>query len=309
MGALVCVGLAALACDRAGQQPVPTSSAPPVVASVSGSAPSTASAPVVVSGATPCGAMGCLQFDSPEEAFRHVLKSNPSVLAIGEAHAQKGSESVPSAAKRFTDTFLPFLKGKASDLVLELMAPNPSCKQKTKAVAKKHETVTKQHAATNQSEYVQMGERARALGIVPDLLRPSCEDLSAIDGAGDTAIAVTLETIARLTTSHVGKLLGPKGRKPEEANKMIVTYGGVLHNDLQPDSVRAAWSFGPALSKSVNGRYIALDLFVPEFIEDTDVWRKLAWFDHYDKLKHGEKATLFQLDDQSFVLIFPLQED
>ena len=40
--------------------------------------------------------------------------------------------------------------------------------------------------------------------------------------------------------------------------------------------------------------------------QDTEVWRGLDWFKHYDKIKHGEKATLFQIDDKSFVLIFPL---
>ena len=237
-----------------------------------------------------------------------MLKEDPIILAIGEAHAQKGTEGVPSAAKRFTDSLLPFLRGKASDLVVELMAPNPSCKKKTKAVKKKHEVVTNQHAETNQSEYVKMGERAKTLGIIPDLLRPSCDDLAAIQKAGDDTIPLTLETIARLTTQQVGKLLSPQGRKPEEAEKMIVTYGGVLHNDLSPTEVRASWSFGPALAKRVHGKYVSLDLFVPEYIEDTELWRGLPWYKHYDKVKHGSKATLFQLEDRSYVLIFPLAQ-
>ena len=89
---------------------------------------------------------------------------------------------------------------------------------------------------------------------------------------------------------------------------MIVTYGGVLHNDLEPDEAKAAWAFGPALEKRVKGRYVALDLFVPEFIEDTEVWRALSWYAHYDKVKLGSKTTLFKLGDKSFVLIFPLSE-
>ncbi len=249
-----------------------------------------------------------MQFQTPEDAFRHVLNQKPAILAVGEAHAQKGKEGVPSATKRFTQTFLPFLQGKASDLVVELMAPNDTCRKKTKAVRKKHEVVTKRHAATNQSEYVKMGERARKLGIVPDLLRPSCEDLAAIQKAGDGAIPLTLETIARLTTKQVDELLQTGGRKADEADKLIVTYGGVLHNDPAPGKARAAWSFGPALKERAKGRYVALDLFVPEYIEDTELWRNQPWFGHYDKARLGPKTTLFRLDDESFVLIFPLSE-
>jgi hypothetical protein len=306
---VVSAGLTSLGCNRQNNDATETPAASTAVAS----APAASSAPAIAtarlpSGATPCGELGCLQFDSPEDAFRYVLQSKPAVLAVGEAHAQKGTEGIDSSAKRFTNTFLPFLNGKASDLVVELMAPNPSCKKKTAAVRKKHEVVTEQHAATNQNEYVQMGERAKKLGIVPDLLRPSCDDLSAISKAGDGAVATTLETIARLTTHQVDKLLAPDGRKPAEAGKMIVTYGGILHNDLKPSEVRAAWSFGPALSKKVEGRYVALDLFVPEYIEDTEVWRGLEWFAHYDRDKLGGKTTLFRLSDQSFALIFPRTE-
>ncbi len=305
---LAAVAILALgACDRPSAAP-PAPVAPPLVSSASTTAPppaSSAAEPHAPPGATACGSLHCLQFESPEDAFRHVLATNPVVLAVGESHVQKGKGTVPSSAKRFTDTFLPFLRGKASDLVLELMAPNPSCKKTTKEVKKKHEVVTDQQAPTAQNEYVQMGERARSLGLVPDLLRPSCEDLSAINEAGDDAVATTLSTIARLTTSQVQKILGPTGRKPEDAGKMVVTYGGVLHNDPAPAGARASWSYGPALAKVAKDRYVALDLFVPEFIENTEVWRSLPWFAHYDADRLGDKTTLFRLEDGSFVLIFP----
>jgi hypothetical protein len=206
---------------------------------------------------------------------------------------------------RFTDTFLPLLQGKASDLILELMAPNYACVATTKDVQKKHEPVTEQQAPTAQNEYVRMGERARNLRIIPDLLRPSCEDLQKINDAGEDAVVVTLSTIARLTTAQVTKLLDPKGRKADEYGKMIVTYGGVLHNDPAPSGHRADYSFGPALAKRVDGRYVALDIFVPEFIEDNDVWRTMPWFVHYDANRLSKKTTLFTLADGSFALIFP----
>lgn len=312
LAALTALSLAgSLSCDRANTAAPPATASPSGVPTPSATAESSASAaasaamPNLPPGATACGELGCLQFENPEDAFRHVLAKKPVVLAIGESHAQKGKEGIPSSAKRFTDTFLPFLQGKASDLVVELMAPNPTCKKTTKEVRKKHEPVTQQHTATAQNEYVLMGERARTLGIVPDLLRPSCKDLDAINKAGEDAIPTTLETIARLTTVQVQKLLAPAGRKPEEAGKMIVTYGGVLHNDPQPTEIRAPWSYGPAFAEKLEKGYVALDIFVPEFIEDTEVWRALPWFAHYDIERLGDKTTLFKLPDQTFVLVFP----
>jgi hypothetical protein len=280
------------------------SHAPSTVAQSHSAAPAP-SALDVPSGATACGDHGCLQFDTPQAAVGFVLASHPRVLALGEAHAQKGKESVPSSAKRFTDTILPLLQGKASDLVLELMMPNAQCKKQTEQVREKQKPVTSQQAETNQNEYVKMGERARALGVIPDLLRPSCEDLAAIEAAGQETIPTFLSTIARLTRVQVERLLDRSAKTPADAGKMIVTYGGVLHNDLTPSKEREPWSFGPQLSARVDKRYVELDMFVPEYIDNTDTWRKLEWYPHYDRDKLGRKTTLYRMQPGSFVLIFP----
>ncbi|MBI5532377.1 MAG: hypothetical protein HY898_06665 [Deltaproteobacteria bacterium] len=277
--------------------------------SASARAPASAAAPALPTpaGATACGDHGCIQFDSPEAALRYVLETKPLVLAIGEAHAQKGKEGVDSSAKRFTD-LLPMLKGSASDLVLELMMPNNQCKKKTEQVREKQKVVTSKQADTNQNEYVKMGERSRQVGIIPDLLRPACEDLDAIDKAGEDSIPVFLSTIARLTRVQVEKLLDRNGKTPADAGKMVVTYGGVLHNDLEPPKALSDWSFGPQLSERVGKRYVELDMFVPEFIENTDTWRKLEWFPHYDRDRMGSKTTMFRPRPGSFVLIFPMSK-
>ena len=94
-----------------------------------------------------------------------VLAEKPRVLAIGEAHAQKGS-GVDSSAKRFTLELLPALKGKASDLLVELMLPAKGCAKKVEAVREKQKVVTEKQAETDQNEYVTMGQEAKKLGIV-----------------------------------------------------------------------------------------------------------------------------------------------
>lgn len=274
--------------------------APPPIASasiaLSASPPPSAAPPAY------CTTLGCRLFDTPAEAFRAVLDTKPLVLAIGEAHAQKGAD-VPSSAKRFTTDLLPLLEGRSSDLLVELMAPPKGCKKTAEQVQTKQKEVTEKQADTNQNEYVVMGNEAKKRGVVPDLLRPTCADLDAVDKAGEGAIAASLATIARLTKAKVGELLDRNEKAGAE--KIVATYGGAMHNDREPPPERAAWSFGPDLSARAKGRYVEIDLFVPEFIQDTDAWKKLEWYPHFDRTKHPYKATLYNPRPGSYVLIFP----
>jgi hypothetical protein len=288
--------------------PAPSTSAPPAASSGAiaiASAIASASAPPVASAApaADCVAPGCRIFDTPADAFRAILETKPLVIAVGEAHAQKGTEAIPSSAKRFTGELLPLLEGRASDLLVELMAPPAGCKKTTEVVAQKQKVVTEKQTETAQSEYVVMGNEAKKRGVVPDLLRPSCADLDAIDKAGDDAIGTSLATIARLTKTKVNELL--TRNEKSSPDRLVATYGGAMHNDLTPPPERALWSFGPDLSARVKGRYVEVDLFVPEFILETESWKKLEWYPHFDRTRHPDKTTLFNPRPGSYVLIFP----
>jgi hypothetical protein len=247
--------------------------------------------------------MGCTQFDTPQAAFEAAIAGAPLVVAIGEAHAQKGAH-VPSSARRFKETLLPVLKGRASDLLVELMNPPSGCLAQAAAVKQQQEVVTSHQAATDQNEYVAMGEAARAAGIVPDLLRPTCADMDSIRDAGDDAIDVSLATIARLTGNKVIELVDRDQRSDADAGKMVVTYGGSIHHDRLPSKDRESWAFGPRVDARVAGRYVELDLYVPEFIDESDSWRKMPWYPHYDKARLGRKTTVFRPRERAFVLIF-----
>ncbi|EYF01600.1 hypothetical protein [Chondromyces apiculatus] len=295
--------------------PVPVAAAPEASASqasgavaTAGAAPSAAptSAAAVAPAATPgpasCGALGCLLFDTPVQAFSRVLESSPRVLAVGESHAQQGNEGVASATKRFTESFLPLLSGKASDLIVELWAVDPSCnKQKVAKVQEEQKAVTQSQAQGNQSEFVTLGHEAKRLGVVPDILRPSCAEYDAILKAGQGSIDQMLEMIARLTAAKAKALLA----RESMAGKMVVAYGGALHNDLAPGPGRERWSFGPELQAHTGGKYVELDIIVREFIKDTDSWKALPWYAHFKRDENPDKAILFNPAPGSYVLIFP----
>lgn len=245
-----------------------------------------------------CGALACRHFDTPEAAFARVLRSDPRVLAIGESHAPRGMESVESATARFSRLLLPKLKGRTRSLIVELMLPDPNCKTEAETVRKEQRVVTEAQSKESQNEFVAMGHLARALGIVPYPLRPNCDELAEITNAGDDMVVHMLETIATLSARAAKDLLA-------RGEQMVVLYGGALHNDLEPPPEHLSWSFGPELSAATGGRYVSLDLIVPEFIRDTEVWRALPWYSHFDPGARPDETTLLELGPDSFVLVFP----
>lgn len=264
--------------------------------------------PPLPPGATPCEDAGagptCLRFASVEDAFRWVLAFDPTVLAIGEAHAQKGTEALASSTKRFTDKLLPIVSPRASDLVVELWAPDPRCQKEVKAVASAQKPVTSAQAAPTQNEYVTLGTRAKERGVTPWLLRPTCDDFSTLADAGADAVPAMLSLVKRLTAEKVRQLLERQARA--EAPKMVLAYGGAMHNDLAPADDMKDYSFGPELELATGDRYVELDLIVPEFVKDTPSWERLPWVAAF-RAGGGpnERATLYRTGSRSFVLLFP----
>jgi hypothetical protein len=250
------------------------------------------------------GALVCAQYASARDAFADVLALDPVALGVGEAHAPKGA-TVPSAAKRFTTDLLPSLAGRASDLLVELMIPPNGCARAAAEAKRAQEPITTRQAETDQNEYVAMGDRARALGIVPDMLRPTCEDMDRVRDAGEDVVGTSLELIARLTGEQGRKLLRRDLESDADRGKIVVIYGGLLHNDLAPPPERAQWSYAVALDAELHGRFVALDLVVPEFVTADASWQSLPWYASYDRPAMGSMATLFRTGERSFVLIFP----
>jgi hypothetical protein len=242
--------------------------------------------------------MRCRVFDSPADALEEVLKTQPRLLAIGETHAQKGSEGVRSATSRFTEQLLPKLQGRSSDLILELWVADGRCGKKETKVAEKQKPVAEKQVDTNQNEFVTLRHRSKELGITPHVLRPSCEQYDRILAAGPDGIEQMLTMITQLTAAMAKQML-------DKSDKMLVAYGGAMHNDLAPRPGRESWSFGPELDAHTNGKTVELDLIVREYVKDTDAWKALPWYPHFDREKLKDKTLLYSPSPRSYVLIFP----
>ncbi len=250
------------------------------------------------------GTDGCLLFDSPRGAFAHVLEANPRIIGIGEFHAKKGYETLVSATRHFTQELLPMLQGRASDLVVEFWIPPVNCGHSEKEVRQKQEPVTQQQAEKAPNEFVGLAQEAKRLGITPQPLRIECEDYVRIMLAGEESVRRMLELNAQL--------LGAGARRRYERNqadgsdKMIVTYGGAMHNDIAPDhSCGEPCSFGEKLNVATGGRYIELDLVIPEYVTDEEFWKARTWYSRFHK--QGDSQTmLLHPRPNSYVLFFPV---
>jgi hypothetical protein len=292
------------ACGSQSRTPIPAQAPAthPLPAPVTASARPTPTEPAK---ATPraCGALDCLAFSTPQHAFEYVLQQQPRVLAIGEAHAQEGTTGIRSSTRRFAEQLLPLLSGKSKHIVIELLLAN--CQAKTvERAAQTQAPVTEHQAKSNQNEFLTLGKYAQRLGIEPQALAPDCAEYDGVAAAGEDGVARLLTLVARQTQSSVEGLLS----KPDASNELILTYGGALHNDLSPRPGQESWSFGPQLALATHGRYVELDLIVPEFVKDTEAWRAMPWFRAFDREQLTSETLLYQPAPSSFALIFPKTE-
>ena len=254
-----------------------------------------------------CGPLDCRLFPTPKAAFESILATKPAILAIGETHALAGTEAIESTTARFTKQLLPSLQGRASDLIVELVLPDPKCKKKTEAVRERQTTeVTKTQSKENQNEFVLLGYAAKDHGVVPHILKPTCEDFDKIVNAGPNGMLVMLSTITRLTEAMAKSYYDRNQVK--RPDHLIAAYGGAMHNDLYPRKGREQWSFGPALSEHTGRRYVEIDLIVREFIQDTPAWKSQPWYDAFDREKNPDQAVLLTPKPNSYVLVFPRSE-
>ncbi len=301
------LGIALFACNHRSQpapSPGPSAAAPSTAAPSAAPAPSAAASTAPATDGNSCGGLDCRLYDTPAEAFAAVLADKPLVLAVGETHAQRGSEGVESATKRFTEELLPTLKGRASDLVLELWLGNSRCQKQVKKVAKQQKVVTKHQAKGDQNEFITLGTVAKKLGIQPHALRPSCEEYDKILKAGPNDVEQMLDMIARLSGDDLTKLL-ELNKKKGNGDKMLIAYGGAMHNDLYPRKGLEQWSYGQRVAKAAGGRYAALDLIVPEFVKDTKAWQSLPWYPYFHRGQYPGKTRLYRPGKGSWVLVFP----
>lgn len=248
-------------------------------------------------------------YDSVPKALDAILQraekdagQKPRVVAFGEYHQLKGKTHIPSALKRFTTELWASVQPLSSDLVLETFIPEGNCGKEEKKVVKDVATTTKRPEAT-ESELVTLIKQAKAQGVQPHILQVSCKEYqSVLDEKGQVDYVKMLKLINDLLQKRISEVR--TRRKKASVDKVVMAYGGALHNDLYPMAELAEYTFGQALDHEFPGEYLEIDLYVPEYIAADKQVLSQPWYPAYKKMQKPGKVVVVRRGPASFVLLF-----
>jgi hypothetical protein len=251
-----------------------------------------------------CGEMWCELYATPKDAFASILaKTKPRIISVGEVHQTNTSTGVRSAISRFTKEMLPALTHKASDLIAETWVSSGDCGVEETEAVEEIEEVTQRPVET-EDEVVTLLKSARAINILPHILEVSCDEYRAmLDKEGELDSEKVLNLVTKLLAEKA-KFLHAKNES-RKSKRIVVIYGGAIHNDLHPEEDYASFSYGKELDAASEERYLAVDLFVPELIDTDEEWKKEAWYPHFAKHTSKTKTLVIQEDSSSFIVVFP----
>jgi hypothetical protein len=240
-------------------------------------------------------------FDAPVDALGPLLAQKPRVIAFGEYHQLRKTAGVRSSLRRFIDEMLPHLLYWPSDLIVETWFPAEACGEPAKAVTKDVRKTTQRPKKT-EDEIVTLIKEARQIGIQPHILEVACPDYKALlDAAGEVDYDKLLVLLTRLIRSKVDEVR----RLRDDPVRPVLVYGGALHNDLYPRKEYERYTFGPQLARDLGGRYLEVDLLVPEYVEkDADVTGQ-PWWPLYQRGLQPRRTALIRRAPGSYVILFP----
>lgn len=249
-----------------------------------------------------CGPSPCEVFSSPARAFARVLEEKPLALGLGEYHEIEGGPKVPSALWHTTRELLPLLKSQAGALVAETWMTNGRCGEVEKKAVEAVQTVTKRPAST-EDELTTLLDHSFRLGFQNHILLVSCDEYRELldpDGGlnADASLVMVKRKVEELAERAQEK---GEGGVP---GKLLVLYGGAIHNDVRPPPDFVDWAFGPQLLRAFGGRYLELDLIVPEYGERDDDLVKEPWFAPAALLAKGGKTVLVRPGPHALMLVF-----
>ncbi len=259
---------------------------------------------VMVLGAADAGVQ-LSQWATPAQAWAAIDLSGTDVLAVGEYHETDDAPRVPSALARFTRSLLPALvaSGHAPrSVIAETWMLSGRCgaveRRASAAVAK-----TTRRPASTADEVTGLLDRTFALGAKNHILVIDCADYrSMVDDAGALDAEASLLLVRRKVEAKALEV-----RENDEGGvpgKLLLLYGGALHNDVAPLAAWAPYSFGPTLVAATGGRYTEVDLLVPEYVEGDEDLRKEATFAPAMAAAKKGKTVLLHPRPDVYLLLF-----
>ncbi len=249
-------------------------------------------------------------FSSLHEAVIFILKkSDPLVVGFGEYHQVDNGEDIKitSTISRFS-RMISTVSGRATDLIVETWVFDGSCLEEQNEIASEVEEIIDRPQET-KSELVKLIEKAKILRVHPHILNMPCEKYESLrDSSGSIDNYALLELVTDQIIEKYGEI---KKVRDEEDNrlasqeKLILLYGGALHNDLFPDEGWEFASYANKMAEITEDRFTEIDLYVPEFIKGDEELHKKGWHKSYKKhLKNCNSSYMvIERSDKSYIII------
>ncbi|MBK9031867.1 MAG: hypothetical protein IPL61_11165 [Myxococcales bacterium] len=235
-------------------------------------------------------------------AMQVVLADRPRVLGIGEIHERtdRAAAATPALA-RFASELLPAIARQTSDLVIETWTLAPGCKTGVDNSRRIEQSMRRPAATTGQIS--SLFGITKANSITAHVMRLTCDDLA----AAVTPDGVDPERLLGLVTRELGRVAASAVRyrdEHQETRPMVVVYGGALHNDLYPPRSTREWSYALAVDTQTGGRYVELDLYRPEQVEDVDLYMGEPWYPLVAKTG-PDRVVLIERAPHAYLLLLP----
>jgi hypothetical protein len=242
------------------------------------------------------------RFPNAVAAVEQILtRTEPRVVGFGEFHQKHGTAAYVSTLERFSGSVLPALAGRTTDLIVEAWVSEGRCGATEKAVVEEVEQIS-ERPETTEDENLALLKRAVQLGVRPHILEMSCEDYRRVHGDAGVDYVAMLELVSE-RLEHKGKaVLAERG--DNAAGQLIALFSGAIHNDVAPGEDFAGFAFGKALGRAAAGKYVEIDLYVPEFVLASESARDEPWFPLIGQLASTEEAALIERGPGSYIVLF-----
>jgi hypothetical protein len=235
-------------------------------------------------------------------ALAAIVPADTRVVGFGELHSRTDRAQVTSSLARFTKDGLPPIADKLSDLIVETWIVDPKCGQAAKTATAKVE-ITVRRPAETKSEIALLAEAARAAKVQPHAMKLSCSDYEKVAPSGkdvlpDVMLGLITKELGRIAEEAVRHRDKDPGHRP-----WIALYGGALHNDRFPAEGVQDWSYAARVDQLTGGKFVEVDLIVPELAESDAAAQKQPWF----PLVNDKAPTVkvWRRGERSFVVVFP----
>jgi hypothetical protein len=239
------------------------------------------------------------EHDDLAAAVASLIQPDTRVLGFGELHARtdRPASTAPSVLSRFTTEILPSLAPRVSDLVIETWQIDSSCGAVAAKATESLRAATRR-PATTPGELETLVTAATRLHIPRHGMRVTCQDYRALSAGDDDAIIHMMD----LTTSELTRIVKGLLRRPVGSQRLILVYGGALHNDRSPAPGLATWSYAGAVDAASDRGFLEIDLIAPDLARSDPATAAQPWA---ALLGSSRRVVTFHRGERSHVIILP----